>query len=527
MKSKILLFVVLILFSGSAFAAADQIQIILDASGSMKEQLDGRPKIDIARESLNAVIQKIPVQSHIGLRAFGHKLSHKDPNTCTDTELLMSIGPLNREKLISTVNALTVRGETPIAYSLKKAADDFAPDVQKTVVLLSDGKETCGGDPVAVIAELKKRGIDLKVHVIGFAVDDTTAAQLKAISDASGGKYFAAKDASQLTNSFQKAVTVAPPPPAPTPTPKPKEDPLVNLIGAENGGQIITASADIFSKLIDGKENSVYWFKAGNEGVYAFQGEQMGTIHAVAVPIYKTYGNNIASFDVYVSTTSPADGFTKVGTYSPKNLKMFKSVFQEFKIDPPVPAKYVKLVIGKSAKGSDSSELFEFRVLGKLGGDAPTTQPTTASAPPPTQDLINLLDPGNGGQIITGSADIFAKLIDGKENSVYWFKTGQEGVYAFKDEKEATIHKIAIPIYKTYGNNIGSLDVFVSTTSPADGFTKVTTISPKNMKMFQSVFQEFQINPPVKAKYIKIVIGKSAKGSDSSELFELKVFGKQ
>lgn len=502
-------------------AAADQIEIILDASGSMKEGLDGREKIAIARESLKEVLNKIPAESHIGFRAFGHNLGHKDPNTCTDTELLFPIGKVDRQKLDETIQKINVRGETPLAYSLEKAGDDFAADVKKTVVLLSDGKETCGGDPVAVLKKLKDRGIELVVHTIGFAVDDEAAKQLKAIADASSGSYFEAKDASQLTVSIEKAVAVAPPPPPKKEKPKSS---AVNLLSKDQGGQIVTASHDKFAHLIDGADKEIYWFYPGQEAVFAFKDEGVATIEKIAVPIFETNNDNIGSFEIHVSTDSPLEGFSKAGTFTPKNMKMFKSVFQEFKIEPPVKAKYIKLVLGTSASGGKASKLYEIQAFGTLGGEV-EAKPAPKPAPTSTAKAVNLLSPEEGGQIITASHDKFARLIDGKDDEIYWFYPGQEAVFAFKDEKAATISKLALPIFETNNDNIGSFDVFASPDSAMEGFTKVGTYTPKNMKMFQSVYQEFDVNPPVKAKYIKIVLGKGAGGGKASKLYELKVLG--
>ncbi len=510
-------------FQPIAWSAADQVQIILDASGSMKESLGGKPKIEIARETLKEVIQQTPATSQIGLRAFGHNLAHTDPKTCTDSELLIPIGSGDRQALLTKVGAITVRGETPIAYSLEKAGADFGPDTKKTVVLLSDGKETCNGDPVAVLAKLKQRGIELKVHVIGFAVDAETTKQLQAIAQASGGNYFEAKDAAQLKLSVQKAVAVAPAP-APAPAQAEPEPELVNLIAPAHGGQIQTASHDKFAQLTDGKENHVYWFYPEQEAVYSFKDGQMATLHKVAMPIYATRDDNIASFDIYASSTSPLEGFTKVGTYKPRNIKMFQSVFQEFAINPPVQAKYVKLVIGLNAKGGKGSQLYEFRVLGKLGAPGTTAPAPTPAAPAqPTAELINLLAADQGGQIITASHDKFAQLIDGKESNVYWFYSAQEAVYGFNGGKKAMVHRVAVPIFATRDDNMASFDIFVSEDSPTDGFTKVGTFSPKNIKMFNQVYQEFALPQPVKAKYVKFVVGPNAKGGKGSQLYEFRV----
>jgi hypothetical protein len=97
------------------------------------------------------------------------------------------------------------RGQTPIAYSLQQAAQDFgAPsDEERAMILVSDGIETCGGDPLAAVRDLAAKGFKVKVHTIGFDVDAAARAQLEAISTATGGEYVDARSASALADTLR------------------------------------------------------------------------------------------------------------------------------------------------------------------------------------------------------------------------------------------------------------------------------------------------------------------------------------
>ena len=56
-------------WSTAIAAAADRTIVILDASGSMWGQIDGKPKQEIARQSLRGVLQSVPAAKEIGFMA--------------------------------------------------------------------------------------------------------------------------------------------------------------------------------------------------------------------------------------------------------------------------------------------------------------------------------------------------------------------------------------------------------------------------------------------------------------------------
>ena len=83
-----------------------------------------------------------------------------------------------------------------------------------SVILVSDGIETCGLDPCAVAEELEKLGVDLTVHTVGFGLDDQGAvAQLKCLAEKTGGTYTTAENASELEAALTKTVEAVPAPP--------------------------------------------------------------------------------------------------------------------------------------------------------------------------------------------------------------------------------------------------------------------------------------------------------------------------
>ncbi|MEB4591286.1 protein kinase [Candidatus Thiothrix sp. Deng01] len=209
---------------GGAATQREKINLVFDASGSMNQKLDGVPKIDIARSVLKTVVAGWDDNTERGLLVYGHRKR----GDCDDIEQVVPVGAANQQAFIAQADHLTAMGETPIAKALLMAAEDLQYTKSKaTVILVSDGKEECKGDPCAVAKQLKQDGIDFTAHVIGFAVKDQAAGkQLRCIAEATGGHYQAAQDReefqSMLTSAQTEPATPAPkPPPATPPSPPP------------------------------------------------------------------------------------------------------------------------------------------------------------------------------------------------------------------------------------------------------------------------------------------------------------------
>lgn len=178
-----------------------KLMIILDASGSMWGRMEGRTKIEIAREVLADVINQLPDGMEVGLVAYGHRVK----GNCRDVELLVPLSPLNRKKLISTLNRLNPRGMTPMLYSVSETIKSLKAEAGETMVLLvSDGKETCAADPCAGIAELHVSNVNFVLHIVGFNVTQEEKTQLTCMADAGGGIYFSAENVAGLKGALQQ-----------------------------------------------------------------------------------------------------------------------------------------------------------------------------------------------------------------------------------------------------------------------------------------------------------------------------------
>ncbi len=194
-----LLFVLGVFCSPISFAADSgsnaSMIIILDASGSMWGQIDGKAKMGIAKDALAGIVKNLPENMNVGFVAYGHRKK----GDCNDVELLIPLAPLDKTRLLEKINGLNPKGMTPISLSIRSTLNTLK-DIknQVTVILVSDGLETCKEDPCETTRLLKVSGINFIMHVIGFDVSEKENKQLKCIAEAGNGKYFIARNANQL-----------------------------------------------------------------------------------------------------------------------------------------------------------------------------------------------------------------------------------------------------------------------------------------------------------------------------------------
>lgn len=197
----------LLLLAGAA--RAQPAIVVLDASGSMWARLEDRPRITVAQDMLAEVLARWPSNRPVGLMAYGHRRAQD----CADVELLVPPAA-DPAAVIAAASRLTPRGRTPMAEAVRQAAAALGPP-GGSVILVSDGIETCHPDPCAVAQELARSNPRLVVHGVAFALGDPTAlAQLRCMAEATGGRAFTARDPAELAEALTRAAA------APTPGPR-------------------------------------------------------------------------------------------------------------------------------------------------------------------------------------------------------------------------------------------------------------------------------------------------------------------
>jgi Mg-chelatase subunit ChlD len=180
---------------GEAHARETKIQLLFDTSGSMRETINEKPKMDIAKATATNFLRSITNEVKIGLRVFGQGIG------CEPSQILNPIKELDREKIEENILSLAPIGKTPLAEALKSAAGDFGEKNGNYIILVSDGKETCKGSIDEAIKALNAQQIT--VYAIGFDIDEEGKAELKKIVENTNGTYFDAKNAEDLTNAFE------------------------------------------------------------------------------------------------------------------------------------------------------------------------------------------------------------------------------------------------------------------------------------------------------------------------------------
>jgi hypothetical protein len=190
---------------GSASGGSGAVEVILDASGSMLQRIGSERRIDIAKHTLETLTSElIPAGTPFALRVFG-----RQANSC-QTDLDIPLSPLDVAAVRNKVDALNAHSnaKTPIGASLEKVAADLSgAKGERLVILVTDGEETCGGNPARAIEQLRKGGANVRINIVGFAVDDRkTAALFRHWSSAGGGSYFDARDAASMNEAFSLAV---------------------------------------------------------------------------------------------------------------------------------------------------------------------------------------------------------------------------------------------------------------------------------------------------------------------------------
>lgn len=186
-----------------------QLLVILDVSGSMeRKDASGTTLMDGAREAVRSFVESVPGETEIGLRLYGSQYAgDAEAQGCTDTELAVPIAAASDSggSIVAAVDRAKPTGFTPIGYSLTQAAADFSAEGARSIVLVSDGEDTCGKpSPCKAARKLARDGIEVRVDTVGLFLQDDAAAreQLECIADATGGTYVPADDTAALTEQL-------------------------------------------------------------------------------------------------------------------------------------------------------------------------------------------------------------------------------------------------------------------------------------------------------------------------------------
>jgi hypothetical protein len=186
--------------------AARNLEIVLDVSGSMNIKLGETTRWQTALEALKEVVDTLPEDLNVGLRVYGHRYSSKSAQTCQDTELVVPLAELDRERIMKVATGLKPRGETPLIRSVLKSVGDLKAAGGGSVILITDGEESCKGNAKAAAKEIKASGVNVTLNIVGFTLtSETVENELGTLAGSTGGRYYGAQDGEQLARAVKLA----------------------------------------------------------------------------------------------------------------------------------------------------------------------------------------------------------------------------------------------------------------------------------------------------------------------------------
>jgi|GEM_PF-6101353 len=214
-----------------------QVLFILSGSGSMGMHTDGTAKLDLAKKTVAELMEGFKRKPALktGLRLYGH-----NEKSCDDTELAVPPADNSQEQISYKAGNLAPRGYSPLSKAMLAAEGDFdktAPG-PKEIVIISDGKDSCAGDPCAAAKTLKANGIVTKVHAIGFGSRPEELRKMECLAKPFAGVTVNYDNAAKLL--FQYYQIPAPAQPAPVARENTTTTTVVTQTGAASSVTVIT-----------------------------------------------------------------------------------------------------------------------------------------------------------------------------------------------------------------------------------------------------------------------------------------------
>ncbi|KPB04098.1 vWA domain-containing protein [Bacillus sp. CHD6a] len=181
--------------------------ILLDASSSMLLDVNGKQKMKVAKDAVLSFGKTIGTNSDVSLYVYGHAGSQEDKDmqvSCTTIDEVYPAQAYNEKAFFEAVQGVEAKGWTPLAQAIKTAREASASyEGDITLYIVSDGMETCDGNPVEEAQAFADEKEGRHVNIIGFNVDKKSENQLKDVAAAGNGEYISADNADDLQNSMK------------------------------------------------------------------------------------------------------------------------------------------------------------------------------------------------------------------------------------------------------------------------------------------------------------------------------------
>ncbi len=166
----------------------------------MAEKIDGITRMAIAKDQLMNFLSHLPKDAEVGLVAYGNRIAG-----CNSARLYQPIQKGGANSAITKLTSIIPSGSTPIAMTLELVGEYLLKDYKETeIIFISDGIESCEGDPLLVVHNLKARGKRFNLHILGIDLDLKAEEDLMALSKIGNGNYFTVKKREDMEIALQK-----------------------------------------------------------------------------------------------------------------------------------------------------------------------------------------------------------------------------------------------------------------------------------------------------------------------------------
>lgn len=183
--------------------------LVVDASGSMAsaDPHGNVSRIHRVRQAAHEVVPEVAPIRNLGLMIYGGG----ETNGCSDIALKVTPAPDNAAPILNALRDLLPNGRTPLSESVARAAEALKfRQKAATIVLLTDGEESCGGDPCKLAEKLRREGVRTQVHVIDykakFGSDWRGTLQSRCLAETTGGRYVPVNSTQELIAALRETL---------------------------------------------------------------------------------------------------------------------------------------------------------------------------------------------------------------------------------------------------------------------------------------------------------------------------------
>lgn len=174
-------------------------------------KIEGEFKRTIAHKTLSDIAETINPDAFVGVMTYGHRRK----GDCGDIETILDLTQGGNNQISRITKDISSIGKTPLSASVRQAATTLSNhEGQSSIILITDGVETCGVDPCFLGAELDEMGISVTTHIVGFGLSEAEGHQVSCLAEDTGGRYIQASDASELSSALEEVVELSEAPPA-------------------------------------------------------------------------------------------------------------------------------------------------------------------------------------------------------------------------------------------------------------------------------------------------------------------------